>query len=70
MTQAMQLAPGNPELAFWYAMGTAQAGQVALAKQLLAQAVSADRRWIELVRRVPAWMFSLSDETISELTGS
>ncbi len=68
MTQAMQLAPGNAELAFWYAMGTAQAGQVELAKQLLAQAVSVDPRWNELVRRVPAWMFALSEETIRELT--
>lgn len=69
MTQAMQLAPGNAELAFWYAMGTAQTGQIAAAKQLLAQAVAVDRRWAELVKRVPAWMFALSDETISELTG-
>ncbi len=69
MMQALQLAPGNPEIAFWSAMGTAAAGQLPLAKRLLAQAASVDPRWNELARRLPAWMFSLSEETIQELTG-
>jgi hypothetical protein len=50
-------------------MGAAAGGQLPLAKQLLARAVSVDRRWNELVRRVPAWMFPLSEGTIDELTG-
>jgi uncharacterized Ntn-hydrolase superfamily protein len=69
MMQAMQLAPDNAEIAFWAAMGAAAGGQLPLAKQLLARAVSVDRRWNELVRRVPAWMFPLSEGTIDELTG-
>jgi uncharacterized Ntn-hydrolase superfamily protein len=69
MMQAIQLAPDNAEIAFWAAMGAAAGGQLPLAKQLLARAVSVDRRWNELVRRVPAWMFPLSEGTIDELTG-
>ena len=69
MTQAMQLAPDNAEIAFWAAMGTAMTGQLPLAKQLLARAMSVDPRWNELVRRVPPWLFPLSAETIDELTG-
>ena len=69
MMQAIQLAPDNAEIAFWAAMGAAAGGQLPLAKQLLARAVSVDRRWNELVRRVPAWMFPLSGGTIDELTG-
>ena len=68
--QAMQLAPGNAEIAFWAAIGAAMGGQLPLAKQFLAQAVSVDRRWNELVRRLPATgMFPLTEEAITELTG-
>jgi len=68
--QAMQLAPGNAEIAFWAAIGTAMAGQLPLAKEFLAQAVSVDRRWNELVRRLPAsGMFPLTQEAIRDLTG-
>jgi hypothetical protein len=70
MKEALDLAPGNPEIAFWAAMGTASSGQMAMAKELLAQAVAADPRWTELVRRLPATgMFPVSEETIRELTG-
>jgi uncharacterized Ntn-hydrolase superfamily protein len=68
MKQAMQLAPDSAEIAFWAAIGAAMAGQLPLAKQLLTQAVSADPRWSELVRRLPPDMFPLSEETIRELT--
>jgi uncharacterized Ntn-hydrolase superfamily protein len=68
LKKAMQLAPGNAEIAFWAAMGTATAGQMALAKQLLARAVSQEPRWRELVRRLPPTeMFPLTDEIIAEL---
>ena len=32
MMEAMKLSPGNPEISFWAAMGTAMAGQMPLAK--------------------------------------
>jgi uncharacterized Ntn-hydrolase superfamily protein len=67
MAKALQLAPDNDEIAFWAAMGAATAGQIPLARQLLAQAVAVNPRWKELVRRVPAWLFPLSEETIDEL---
>ena len=70
LMEAMQLAPGNTEIAFWAAMGTAIAGQMTLARQLLSQAVAVEPRWRELVRRLPATgMFPLSDEVVRELTG-
>jgi uncharacterized Ntn-hydrolase superfamily protein len=70
ITQAMQVAPGNAEIAFWAAIGAAMGGQIPLAKQLLAQAVAVDPRWKELVRRLPAsGTFPLSEEAIRELTG-
>jgi Flp pilus assembly protein TadD len=68
MMNALRLAPDNAEIAFYAAMGTAMAGQLPLARQLLAQAVSVDPRWKELVRRMPCGAFPLSAETITELT--
>jgi uncharacterized Ntn-hydrolase superfamily protein len=64
MMNALQLAPGNAEMAFYAAMGTAVAGQLPLARQLLAQAVSVDPRWKEMVRRMPQWAFPLSEDAI------
>ena len=54
LSEAMRLAPGNPEIAFWAAIGTAVAGQMPAARQLLAQATPHDPRWPELLRRLPA----------------
>ncbi len=68
MTQAMQLAPGNVEIAFWAAIGAAMAGQIEIARSLLRQASSVDPRWKDLVPRLrKTGMYSLSDETIAAL---
>lgn len=68
--KSLELAPDNPELAFWSAMGAASAGQMPMAKELLARAVAHDPRWTELIRRLPAAEFMpLPEETIRELTG-
>jgi uncharacterized Ntn-hydrolase superfamily protein len=66
--KALQLAPENTEIAFYAAMGMAMAGQLPLAKELLARAVSVDARWKEMVHRMPQWAFPLSEETVRELT--
>lgn len=70
MRESLEMAPGNSEIAFWSAIGAAAAGQIEMARPLLAQAVAADPRWVELIRRLPATgLFPLPDETIRELTG-
>jgi uncharacterized Ntn-hydrolase superfamily protein len=69
MTDAMRLAPDNVEIAFWAAIATASAGQMDVAKALLARASAKDPRWVDLVRRLQATgMFDLSDETVAALT--
>ena len=70
MMKALELAPNHSEIAFWSALGVAIAGQMPLAKELLARAVADDPRWIELIRRLPAaGVLPLPDEIIAELTG-
>jgi uncharacterized Ntn-hydrolase superfamily protein len=69
MTEAIQLAEGNPEIAFWAAIATA-ASQPEAARRLLKRATDVDPRWAELVRRLPATgLYPLSDETIALLLG-
>lgn len=69
MMQAMQLAPGNTEAAFWAAMGAALGGDMAVAKSLLTRAAAAEPRWRELVRRLPATgQFPFTQEMVAELT--
>jgi uncharacterized Ntn-hydrolase superfamily protein len=70
MTKALELAPDNAEIAFWAAISAALAGQVPLAGQLLAQAVAQNPRWKEMVRRVPPWLYPLSEEAAAGLLGS
>jgi uncharacterized Ntn-hydrolase superfamily protein len=69
LSEAMQLAPGNPEIAFWAAIGAATAGQLPAARELLAQATAHDRRWPELLRRLPATgsFPALTEETVHNL---
>lgn len=70
LEESLRLAPGNPEIAFWAAIGAATKGQIEVAKKLLARATEHDPRWPELVRRLPpTGMFDLSDETVRELLG-
>jgi uncharacterized Ntn-hydrolase superfamily protein len=69
MTQAIQLAEGNPEIAFWAAIATATS-QLDLARQLLKRATDVDPRWAELLRRLPATgLYPLNEETIAALLG-
>jgi uncharacterized Ntn-hydrolase superfamily protein len=68
MVRAMQLAPDNVEIAFWAAVGSASAGQIEIARQLLKRATDVDPRWAELVRRLPpTGMYPLSEETIAAM---
>jgi uncharacterized Ntn-hydrolase superfamily protein len=68
IAQAFRLAPGNPEIAFWAAIGAAAGGQIDVARTLLAQAADVEPRWRDLVRRLPATgLYSLNDETIEAL---
>jgi uncharacterized Ntn-hydrolase superfamily protein len=53
MERARQLAPDNAEIAFWQALALARR-DVAAARALLAQCRTADARWPELLRRLPA----------------
>lgn len=65
---ALQLAPGNAEIAAWAALGAASAGQLDVAKQLFAQVTAQEPRWRELVRRLRTLGdYNLPDETWSAL---
>ena len=50
---ARELAPDNVEIAFWLGLSLART-QPDEARALIAQAVRADPRWAELLRRLPA----------------
>jgi uncharacterized Ntn-hydrolase superfamily protein len=68
IAEALHLAPGDPEIAFWAAIGAASAGQIDAARALLAQAVAIEPRWRELARRLPAVeMFPLSNDALRTL---
>jgi uncharacterized Ntn-hydrolase superfamily protein len=49
---AMELAPGNPEIAFWTAIDLASLGRVGEARELLRGPFAADPGWAELLRRL------------------
>jgi uncharacterized Ntn-hydrolase superfamily protein len=49
---AMELAPGNPEIAFWTAIDLAGLGRVGEARELLRGPFAADPGWAELLRRL------------------
>lgn len=49
--EAMQ--PGNAEMAFWHAVALASNGRLDTARPLFKRAFDADRRWRELVTRLP-----------------
>ncbi len=49
--EAMQ--PGNAEMAFWHAVALASNGRLDAARPLFKRAFDADRRWRELVTRLP-----------------
>lgn len=45
---------GNPEMAFWAALGLAQTGNLERARAYLRRAVEISPNWVELLRRLPA----------------
>jgi uncharacterized Ntn-hydrolase superfamily protein len=49
---AMRLAPDNPEIAFWNAIATGAAGELARAREMLAVPLRTDPGWAELLRRL------------------
>lgn len=53
-TAAMGIYPGNPEMVFWPAVTMAASGQVQESLPLFKKVFAADRRWAELLRRLPA----------------
>ena len=68
--EALQLAPGNAEITAWAALGAASAGQLDVARQLLAQVTAHEPRWRELARRLRALGdYNLPDETWAALLG-
>lgn len=48
------MQPENAEMAFWHAVALAANGRLDAARPLFARAFAADRRWRELVTRLPA----------------
>ena len=52
-SQAMIIYPGNPEMIFWPAVTMASSGQVEESLPLFAKVFRQDRRWAELLRRLP-----------------
>ena len=59
---AMKLAGNNVEIAFWSALTLAMKGRVEQAKPIFRRVFSADRNWIEVLKRLPkAGMISDDD---------
>lgn len=52
-TTAMNIYPGNPEMVFWPAVTMAASGKVAESLPLFKKAFIADKRWAELLKRLP-----------------
>lgn len=52
-TTAMNIYPGNPEMVFWPAVTMAASGKVEESLPLFKKAFSADKRWAELLKRLP-----------------
>ncbi len=52
-TKAMQIYPGNPEMLFWPAVTMAASGKVEESLPLFKQVFKQDRRWAELLKRLP-----------------
>lgn len=50
---AEAVQPGNAEMAFWHAVALASNGRLSTARPLFKRAFDADRRWRELVSRLP-----------------
>jgi uncharacterized Ntn-hydrolase superfamily protein len=53
-TSAMNIYPGNPEMVFWPAVTMAASGQVEASLPLFKKVFAADKRWGELLKRLPA----------------
>ncbi|HSQ36029.1 MAG TPA: DUF1028 domain-containing protein [Candidatus Binatia bacterium] len=53
-TTAMGIYPGNPEMVFWPAVTMAASGQVEESLPLFKKVFATDRRWAELLKRLPA----------------
>ncbi|HVO85554.1 MAG TPA: DUF1028 domain-containing protein [Candidatus Eisenbacteria bacterium] len=51
--KAMKLAGNNAEIAFWSALTLAMKGRVEQAKPIFRKVFSADRNWIEVLKRLP-----------------
>jgi len=51
---AMGIYPGNPEMIFWPAVTMASSGQVDESLPLFKKVFATDRRWAELLKRLPA----------------
>ena len=52
-TTAMNIYPGNPEMVFWPAVTMAGSGKVAESLPLFKKVFAMDKRWAELLRRLP-----------------
>ena len=52
-TLAMKIYPGNPEMIFWPAVTMASTGKVEESLPLFKKVFSLDKRWVELLKRLP-----------------
>jgi uncharacterized Ntn-hydrolase superfamily protein len=52
-TLAMKIYPGNPEMVFWPAVTLAASGKVEESLPLFKKVFAVDKRWAELLRRLP-----------------
>jgi Flp pilus assembly protein TadD len=52
--EALELAPGAPEIRFWLAVGLAHSGRREDARGLMTSLAEERPQWAELLRRLPA----------------
>lgn len=61
--EAMKLAGDNVEIAFWSALTLAMKGSISLAIPLFSKVFSADKNWVEVLRRLPKAGIIPDDDT-------
>jgi uncharacterized Ntn-hydrolase superfamily protein len=66
--RAMELAPGNPEVQFWAAVTMFTQGKEQQALDYFKEVFKADRKWMEVIRRLPeAGLLPVDDKQLDKI---